>query len=499
MNFKKLISELKRRNVFKVATAYIIAGWLIIQIVSSVFPIFKFPAWTSQFVVILVLIGFPISIILAWAFEMTPEGVKRTDEVPVEKSITQKTGRKLNVVLGVVLVLAVGIILYQQFFRTQPAVSGAVSKGNMIADSASAPAKSIAVLPFENLSTDKANQYFADGMQDLILTKLADIGELKVIARTSTAKYASHPQDLKTIGRDLGVATILEGSVQKAGDQVLVNVQLIRAADRSHLWAQSYTRTLKNVFGVEGEVAGKIASALKAKLSPAETSLLASDLSHDSDANDLFLKAEYQFHQAEVNFSTAKMKAAIPLYRQAIARAPDFALAYARLSDAESLLAWEGGGGMDVKAQIAAARRDAEQALKLTPNLAAAQLALGYSDMYGRGDYAGALKAFDAALALKPNDADALAAKGYVERRQGHYEAAIASLRKASTLDPRNSVLPFHLGLTWMMLNRYPEARRVIPARAGARPEQPHRKGISLPRHPVRRRQPPAGIGRGLG
>ncbi len=188
MNLKKLISELKRRNVFKVATAYAIAGWLIIQIISTIAPQLHLPYWVPTFFTILVLIGFPIAIILAWAFEMTPDGVKRTDEAPEEKSVTKKTGRKLNVVLGVILVLAVGIILYQQFFRTQPAVSGASFKRNTIADSASAPAKSIAVLPFENMSEDKNNVYFADGMQDMILTKLADIGQLKVISRTSTAK-----------------------------------------------------------------------------------------------------------------------------------------------------------------------------------------------------------------------------------------------------------------------------------------------------------------------
>ena len=189
MNFKKIISELKRRNVFKVAMAYAIAGWLIIQVATSVFPAFKFPAWTTQFVIILVLIGFPISVIVAWAFELTPEGVKRTDEVPEEKYVTKRTGRKLNYVLGILLVFTIGIIFYQQFFKTQPTVSGTVSKGKTIADSASAPAKSIAVLPFENMSADSNNVYFANGMQDMILTKLADIGDLKVISRTSTERY----------------------------------------------------------------------------------------------------------------------------------------------------------------------------------------------------------------------------------------------------------------------------------------------------------------------
>jgi tetratricopeptide (TPR) repeat protein len=214
------------------------------------------------------------------------------------------------------------------------------------------------------------------------------------------------------------------------------------------------------VFGVEGDVAEKIATALKAKLSPAETARLASDMSANPAANNLFFEAEYQANQGLINYATASWKAAIPLYQQAIAKAPDFALAYARLSHAQSQLAWFGGGGMDVPQLITDARKNAEHALELAPNLAAAQLALGYSDYYGRNDFDGALKAFAAALALRPNDADTLAAQGYVERRQGRFDAAIASLQHASTLDPRNSALAFELGATYMVASRYPEAER---------------------------------------
>ena len=450
-----LWQRLKQRKLVQWVLAYAAGAWAMLQVLDLASGSYHWPDLVMHVAFGVLALGLVIIVLLAWYHG--------------ERGVQRVTGVELLLLAGV---FAIGGFLIWHYAgsrsaptRAAPTPAPAVAASAVVpkpAHATSIPAKSIAVLPFENLSTDKANQYFADGIQDLILTKLADIGELKVIARTSTAKYASHPEDLKTIGRELGVATILEGSVQKVGDQVLVNVQLIRAADRSHLWAQSYTRKLKDVFGVEGEVAGKIASALNAKLSPAETAHLASSLSHDSAANDLFFKAEYQGQQAQITFSTSHMKAAISLYRQAIAQAPDFALAYARLSYTESTLAWFGGGGMNVKPLIAAGHRNAEQALKLAPNLAAAQLALGYSDMYGRGDYASAQKAFEAALALKPNDADALAAKGYAERRQGRYEAAIASLRKASTLDPRNSWLPYHLGLTWMMVNRYPEARRAF-------------------------------------
>ena len=212
------------------------------------------------------------------------------------------------------------------------------------------------------------------------------------------------------------------------------------------------------MFGVEGEVAEQIATALKAKLSPAESKRLATSLSPNNAANDLFLRAEYQGNQGLINYDTASWKASIPLYRQAIQQDPNFALAYARLSYQESELAWFGGGGMDVKQLNQQARSDAENALRLAPGLAAAQLALGFSDYWGRGDYAAALQAFAAALALRPNDADTLAAQGYVQRRQGHFDTAITSLQQAFALDPRNSAVAFELGSTYMMANRFPDA-----------------------------------------
>ena len=324
---------------------------------------------------------------------------------------------------------------------------------------ATAPQRpSIAVLPFKNLNVDKQDAYFVAGIQDLILTKLADIGELKVISRTSTAKYQSHPDDLKTIARQLGVAKVLEGSVQKQGDQVLIDVQLIDARTDAHIWARSYQRTLANVFGVEGEVAEKVATALTARLSPAETKRLGTHLSADPEANDLFLRAEYFTNQGFTDSDFAALRQAIATYRKAVAKAPKFALAWARLSFAESLLAWDDVG--DVKTLEAQARADAEHALELVPDLVAAHLALGYCDFWGREDYPAAQKAFSAALALRPSDADALAARGQIKRRLGRFDAAIASLEQAFTLDPRNSDLAYVLGQTYLAVYRYADAER---------------------------------------
>ena len=465
--------ELKRRHVVRVAIAYVVAGWLLVQVATQVFPFFKIPDWAVRLVVILIAIGLPAAVAFAWVFELTPEGIRRTAPADSPEARAPQAhrsiGQKLNAIIVAMLVLAVAFLGWRLYAVRQlpgaatanaaPASTATAAASAPAAPTPSVPAKSIAVLPFENLNVDEKDAYFVAGMQDLILTKLADIGDLKVISRTSTQKYKSHPDNLKTIGEQLGVATILEGSVQKAGNEVLVNVQLIDTRSDSHIWAQSYQRTLDHIFGVEGDVAEKIAAALNTRLSGAETASLAAVPTHNQAAMDLFLRAEFLANKGSTNYDSSKFRPAIPLYRQAIEQDPGFALAYARVSWVESALAWFGGGGMDVKQLHAQARADAEQALKLAPDASASQLALGFSDYYGHGDYAGALKAFAAALALKPNDADALAAQGYVQRRQGHFDDSIASLQKAFALDPRNSELAYEVGSTCMLASRYSEAQ----------------------------------------
>jgi TolB-like protein/predicted TPR repeat methyltransferase len=484
-----LLEELKRRHVWRVAVAYAIAAWLLVQIATQVFPFFNIPNWVVRVVVLLLVSGFPVVAALAWVYEVTPEGIRRTEPAgsPEARPVHEhrSVGQKLNAIIIIVLVLAVAVTSWRLYAvrheNTAAAATGSAAEAQRNPSSAGAqaqaiPAKSIAVLPFENLSTDKTNAYFADGMQDLILTKLADVGDLKVISRTSTMQYGSRPQNLKQIGQQLGVATILEGSVQKAANEVLINVQLINARTDGHIWAQSYTRTLDNIFGVEGDVAAQIAGTLSAKLSPAQSAQLAAVPTRNPAAYDAFLRAEYQSNKGMINYDTASWKAAIPLYREAVQADPGFALAWARLSYDESQLAWFGGGGQDVKQLNAQARADAEQALKLAPDLAASQLALGYCEYWGRQDYDAALKAFAAALKLKPNDADALAAQGYVQRRMGHFDAAVASLQQASTLDPRNSALAFELGLTYMETSRYAEAGQAFQRALALDPENRNAK-----------------------
>ncbi|MGH8118371.1 MAG: hypothetical protein ACREP0_13890 [Rhodanobacteraceae bacterium] len=381
--------RLKQRKLVQWAVAWVAFAFALLQGIDIVAQRFNWPGAVERYLILALALGFFVVLVLAWYHG--------------ERGAQRIGGTELVIIA---LLLAIGGGLLWRFgpaavngqHRTLPGrVVAAAAPAAATSIAPSIPAKFIAVLPFQNLSDDKDNEYFVAGMQDLVLTKLADIGGLKVIARTSTAKYASHPEDLKTIGQQLGVATVLEGSVQKAGNEVLINVQLIDSRTDAHIWAKAYTKTLTNVFGVEGDVAEQVAQALQAKLSPAETARLASDLSSNNAANDAFLRAEYQADQGLINYDTASWKAAIPLYQQAIAQDPNFALAYARLSYVQSELAWFGGGGMEIPHLVADARRNAEQALKLAPKLPAAQLAIGYSDYWGRSDYAAALKAFAAA------------------------------------------------------------------------------------------------------
>src|SRR5574337_940726 len=448
------LARLKQHHMYGVVVAYAVVVGFLIQLVSRAFPYF---GWTGAVpaVIIVLLLGFPVMVVLAWLL-IEPKSTAKPDT-------WQRRHWKLSALataVVIVLVVISGFYALQFSHKHNGLLQGPAPAGAQTL--VPIPAKSIAVLPFENLSADKDNDYFVAGMQDLILTKLADVGDLKVISRTSTAQYKSHPENLKQIGEQLGVAAILEGSVQKAGDQVLINVQLIDAQTDNHIWAESYQRTLDNVFGVEGEVAEQIASALQAKLSPSQSATLAAVPTQNRAAYDLFLRAEYQAGKGLINYDTASWKAAIPLYRQAVEQDPNFALAWARLSYNESQLAWFGGGGEDVQQLNRHARTEAEHALQLQPDLAAAQLALGYNAYWGRGDYATALQAFGAALKLKPNDADALAAQAYVQRRQGHFDTAIASFQRALTLDPRNSALAFELGLTEMEASRYSDAENAF-------------------------------------
>src|SRR6201982_797756 len=320
------LTELKRRKVYRVAVAYAIVAWLLIQAASILFPTFEAPPWVMKVFVTAVILGFPVALILAWAFELTPEGIRRAEEVAPRESKPPKAGRKWTAIIVAAAVLAAALLAFQ-FARTRKPATAEVPKQTAPAASMD---KSVAVLPFENLSSDKENAFFAQGIQDEIITTLSRISGLRVISRTSTAHYESAPQNLSEIARQLRVSNVLEGSVQKGGDRVHINVQLIQADSDAHLWAQSYDRELTDIFGVEAEVAKSIADSLQTTLSPQEKARVETKPTTNADAYVLYLRG--RDYQTRPDNLLQDFKSAINLYDQAIKLNPKFALAHARLS-----------------------------------------------------------------------------------------------------------------------------------------------------------------------
>jgi TolB-like protein/Flp pilus assembly protein TadD len=448
MNPHNFFTELKRRNVYKVAVAYAVVGWLVVQVATQVFPFLEIPNWVVRLVIALVAIGFPIALVIAWAFDLTPEGLKRTEDVDLATSARQPRKHVWILVVIVGAAFSIGLFFIGRY----------TGRNTASAARTELPAKSIAVLPFENLSDDKGAAYFADGVQDEILTKLASVADLKVISRTSTAKYKSKPEDLRTVSQQLGVATVLEGTVQKAADKVRVNVQLIDARADSHLWAKTYDRDIKDVFAVETEVAQEIADSLKAKLSPAEASTVALVPTQDTAAYDLFLKGEFEYRFASASLRPERYDQAAAWYEQAIARDPNFAIAIAHLVICRLNRHWFVENL--TAAQLAEVKDMAEHAVSLAPRAADAHVALGLYHYFGFRQYQQALAAFARALELQPNSASALEYSGYVHRRLGEWKVCVAELTKALELDPRNADAAGNLGQTYTLMRQWSEAER---------------------------------------
>src|SRR5436305_11785505 len=428
--------ELQRRKVYRVAAAYIIAAGFIIQMGSAVFPAWELPNWSLRLVIALLLIGFPIALILAWAYDVTPQGIQATARVPAAH-------RRHNLIL---LVAAGAIISTAAGFFLLPRASARKID------------KSVAVLPFQNLSDQKANAYFAEGIQNEILTKLATIRDLKVISRTSTAKYQSKPDNLKTVAQELGVSTILEGAVQRAGDKVRINVQLIDAQTDGHLWAKSYDRDFKDVLGVESEVAQEIAETLRANLSPSESHALASTRTPDTEAYDAFLKGEYELRQAENTRTAEAYDRADAFYRQALARDPNFAEAAAELARSRLSRHWfvsplSASELDEVKSLI-------DRALALAPNSPEAHSALGLFFYWGYRRYEAALTEFNRTLELQPNNALARQNCAAVYRRRGEWERSLADSQQAQELDPRDTGIPDNMAATCLLLRLWKDAER---------------------------------------
>src|ERR1700738_2136290 len=428
--------EVQRRKVYRVAAAYIIAAGFIIQIGSAVFPAWELPNWAFRLVVVLLLIGFPIALILAWAYDITPQGIKVTPET------SPTSHRRRNLALlgasGIIISAAAG------FFLLPPALAHKVDK-------------SIAALPFDNLSDEKENAYFADGMQDDILTNLSKIGDLKVISRTSVMSYRDGSRNAREIGKALGVATLLEGSVRRIGNRVRVNVQLINADNDEHIWAEDYDRDLTDVFAIQSDLAKKISATLQAKLSPNEKARLDRRPTENPDAYLLFIQAEQYATGADM-FRDDSQKAE-QLYEQAIKLDPNFAAAFACLSMVNS---WAYHTFDPTPARRERARVTADQALRLQPDLPEGHLALGFSYYYGDRDYERALAEFEIAKRDLPNEAQAYMAIGAIQRRQGKWAESTANFERATTLDPKNASMLVNLASSYMALRKFEAADKTV-------------------------------------
>jgi adenylate cyclase len=438
VNPKNFLTELKRRNVYKVAIAYGVVAWLLMQVASQIFPFFEIPNWSVRLVVLLLVIGFPVAIILAWAFELTPEGLKRTevaDELP-RKSEQKRAWIYVVIIAGAV---AAGLFFFGRYTSSK--------RGAEMSE------KSIAVLPFENRSEDKANAYFAEGVQDEILTRLSKIADLKVTSHTSTQHYKSVPENLAEIAKQLGVAHILEGSVQKSGDTVRVNVQLIKAANNSHVWAETFDRKLTDIFSVESDVAKAIADQLRAHITRQEEQVIAAKPTKNIEAYDAYLRGRYFWNKR----TSDGIKHAIEHFQRSIERDPDFALGHAGLADSYIALTFYNFAAPHET--MPKAKESAIKALALDNILAEAHASLAHILMNYDWNWSAAEKEFKRSIELKPDYATAHEwyAIHYLTAT-GRLEEAVQEMKKALELEPASLVMNTFMGATLYYAGRYDEA-----------------------------------------
>jgi len=459
MNPSNFFAELKRRNVYKVAVAYAVVSWLLIQIATQVFPFFEIPNWAVRLVVLILILGFPVALILAWAFEITPEGIKRAEDVSPNESITRKTGRKLAGITIAVTVVAAGLFVFQ--LLRPKLMSESASATTQALGSIAIPEKSIAVLPFENLSSDKENAYFADGVQDEILTDLAKVADLKVISRTSVMQYRnSAARNLREIGQQLGVAHVLEGSVQRAAEKVRVNTQLINARTDAHEWAENYDRPISDVFAIQSEIAKTIAEQLRAHLSPSEKAALAQAPTKDVVANDLFVRARALDDMANNPGAKQYLLQGVSLLEEAVRRDSNFVLAYCLMCEIQLDLYWYGFD--HTAARLEQARAALQAAERIQPDAGEVHAQKGLFAYHGFRDYKTAHTEFDLARQTLPNSSRLYLYLGSAERRQARWDDALKSFDRAVELDPRNFVVTEEAGFTYGGVGRAADAVRLL-------------------------------------
>jgi TolB-like protein/Tfp pilus assembly protein PilF len=454
VNGKSFFAELKRRNVYKVGAAYIVVAWLLIQVTTQIFPFFEIPNWAVRLVVLLLVIGFPVALVLAWAFELTPEGLKRSDEVPPEQSRTRRTGRAITWIVAIAAIVAVALFW---FTRARPESAGGALD------------RSIAVLPFDNRSPDPADAYFADGIQDEIITRLAKIDDLKVISRTSTLEYKEKRRNVRQIATALGVAYLLEAGVQRAGDRVRLNVQLINAARDRHVWAEIYDRKITDIFEVQSDLAAKVAESLHARIARSDLPAVAARPTTNPDAYDAYLRGLAGWKK--LSSSTDDQQKVVAHLSRAVQLDPEFGLAWALLSAMNTIAYAE----FDRTPQrLARAKEALDQAHRLAPNSGDTSFAVGLYHYRGLADYDAALAAFEKAREHSSNRVPATEFSAYVKRRQGKWNDSIGLHRQAIELDPRNPILLSELALTYRALGRFDEARELVDRALELEPNNSH-------------------------
>ena len=452
MNF---FAELKRRNVYKVAIAYIVGGWALSQGIAQVFPVFDVPNWAIRTIVLLIILGFPIALVFAWFFEITPEGIKRTEVADAARQHSRGKTWIYVVVIGAIV--SIGLFLLGRYSAAN------YNAASARAESAAIPAKSIAVLPFENLSDDKNTAYFSDGITEEILNALAQIPNLKVAARRSAFQFKGNDLDLRKIGQVLGVAHILEGSLQKAGDQVRINVQLVDVKDGLQAWSEKYDRKLDNVFAVEDEIAKAIASRLRVQLTGGAGQPLVTDSTNNPEAHELYLRG--------LTLLAARgpgLREAQDLFQQAVKLDAGYAQAWGALAITEFLLPSYGLDSFD--AALPRAESAAQRALSLDSNTASAYIAAGLANTF-RCRWPEADQAFRRALVLAPGDAEAVNQYAQFLSTIGQLEPSLREIERAQQLDPLSPIIGVIHAWVLAALRRDAAAEAQIKSVLAAHPE----------------------------
>ena len=446
MKIDNFFAELKRRNVARMAGLYLVGAWLLVQVAGTVLPMFGAPDWLPRSIVILLAVGFVPALVFSWVFELTPQGLKRDEDVAPEQSIAPQTTRRMDRLTIAVLMLALGYFAFDKFVL-------APRRTAALPDSpAATSAKSIAVLPFDNLSRDPDNAYFAEGVQDEILTRLAKVADLKVISRTSTQKYKSAPDNLREIAKQLGVMHVVEGSVQKSADQVRVNVQLINAMTDAHLWADTYDRKLTDIFAVESEIAKTIADTLQAKVNGSEVAAMAKAPTADSEAHELYLKGRFFWNKR----TGTDFYKAIEYFKQAIAKDPNYALAYVGLADSYLLLGNYGAAAP--RDSIPQAKAAVQKALELDATLGAAYATSAKIRSEHDFEFQQGFADYERSIQLSPNYANAHHWFAGALVAHARFDRAIAEEKRAVELDPLSLINNTDLGWSYFNARHYDEA-----------------------------------------